>query len=142
MPVWQREKVQEVLHEGVIAAVWLAPLRERDERMNQQFDEMSATEFAVNLRGGASDLLLLDVRERDELQVSRVDGALHIPMGDIPTRQQHIDPEKHIVVMCHHGSRSAMVAAFLKRQGFERVSNLRGGIDAWSLEVDPNVPRY
>ena len=110
--------------------------------MELRIDEISATEFAAKLRGGDTDLLLLDVREREELLISRVDGAMHIPMGDIPTRQQHIDAEKHIVVMCHHGVRSAMVAAFLKRQGFERVSNLRGGIDAWSLEVDHAVPRY
>ncbi|MFN0135616.1 MAG: rhodanese-like domain-containing protein [Phycisphaerae bacterium] len=110
--------------------------------MSQTFDEIAPAIVAARLRDGDADLLLLDVREREELQFSRVEGALHIPMGEIAMRQQHIDADKHVVVMCHHGMRSAMVAAFLKKQGFERVSNLRRGIDAWSLEADASVPRY
>jgi rhodanese-related sulfurtransferase len=63
-------------------------------------------------------------------------------MGDIPSRLTELDPEAEWVVVCHHGIRSAQVAIYLARAGFDRVSNLTGGIDAWALEVDPAMPRY
>jgi len=66
-----------------------------------------------------------------------------MPMGDVPGRaHQELDPEEHIVVLCHHGVRSINVTAWLRNQGFEQAQSLRGGIDAWSAEVDPSVPRY
>lgn len=85
---------------------------------------------------------LLDVREADELALCRIAGALHIPMNDVPARLGELSREDDIVVFCHHGGRSQSVAAYLKEQGFARVRNLSGGIEAWSLEVDPTVPRY
>ena len=63
-------------------------------------------------------------------------------MGEIPTRLIELDPEADLVVVCHHGMRSAQVAQYLARSGFERVSNLSGGIDEWSATVDPATPRY
>jgi rhodanese-related sulfurtransferase len=63
-------------------------------------------------------------------------------MSDLPARVQELDPEQHVVVVCHHGVRSASVAAWLQQQGFERVQSMRGGIDRWSKEVDPTVPVY
>jgi rhodanese-related sulfurtransferase len=63
-------------------------------------------------------------------------------MREIPGRLTELDRDREIVVFCHHGSRSAMVVEFLRRQGFERAINMAGGIDAWSLVVDPEVPRY
>jgi rhodanese-related sulfurtransferase len=63
-------------------------------------------------------------------------------MGDIPSRLTELDPDNEWVVVCHHGVRSAQVAMYLARMGFERVSNLNGGIDAWSLTADPATPRY
>jgi rhodanese-related sulfurtransferase len=64
-------------------------------------------------------------------------------MGDVPVRaHQELDPEDHIVVMCHHGVRSANVAAWLQQQGFERAQSLQGGIDRWSRIIDPKVPTY
>jgi len=96
-------------------------------------------------RAAAADspeIVLLDVRELPELALSSLPEVVHIPMGDIPRRLDELDPDSAIVVMCHHGVRSMRVALFLKQQGFSDVSNLRGGIDAWSLELDPAVPRY
>jgi rhodanese-related sulfurtransferase len=82
------------------------------------------------------------VREPHEIETAKVAGSVNIPMGEIPARVQELDPEQHIVVMCHRGIRSANVAVWLQRQGFERVQSMRGGIDRWSKEVDPNVPTY
>lgn len=89
-----------------------------------------------------SEVVLLDVREPDELARASVDGAMHIPMNEIPARLDELDRDKPITVMCHGGARSMRVATFLTAQGFDRVFNLRGGIDAWSREVDSTVPRY
>ena len=88
------------------------------------------------------ECILVDVREDEELRISRIDGALHIPMNDIPRRMGEIDPRKEVIVFCHHGQRSYNVAAFLKQQGFATVKSMAGGIDAWSQEVDPAIPRY
>jgi rhodanese-related sulfurtransferase len=86
---------------------------------------------------------LLDVREPAELQVARIEGAQHMPMGDVPMRaNQELDPDAHIVVVCHHGVRSLNVTHWLRQQGFEKVQSMRGGIDRWSREIDPNVPTY
>ena len=86
---------------------------------------------------------LVDVRESWEYEVAHLAGSKHIPMGDIPARfNQELDPENHIVVVCHHGVRSMSVTAWLRQQGFEKVQSLRGGIDRWSREIDPSVPLY
>src|SRR5436309_11582322 len=94
------------------------------------------------LRSAGEQFVLLDVREPHEIATARIAGTLDIPMSDITSRVQELDPEQHIVVVCHHGIRSANVAAWLQRQGFERVQSMRGGIDRWSKEVDPAVPVY
>lgn len=90
--------------------------------------------------------VLLDVREPWEIALAsiRVPEAptLCIPMQQIPARLGELDPARPIVCVCHHGMRSAQVAAFLLRHGFDDVINLAGGIDAWSAQVDPAVPRY
>jgi rhodanese-related sulfurtransferase len=86
--------------------------------------------------------VLLDVREPEELLLARLPGALHIPMGEVPGRLHELDPDAEIVVFCHHGIRSAQVAQFLAQRDFAHVANLAGGIDAWSVSVDPSVPRY
>ncbi len=86
---------------------------------------------------------LLDVREPWEFETASIDGAKLIPMGDIPARaNQELDPEDHIVVICHHGVRSMNVTAWLRQQGFEKAQSMRGGIDAWSRDVDSTVPTY
>jgi rhodanese-related sulfurtransferase len=88
------------------------------------------------------EVLLLDVRDPAELALARLPRAVHVPMRDIPTRLAELDPERPTVVMCHTGMRSRHVAGFLLASGFKRVYNLAGGIDAWSTELDPEVPRY
>ena len=86
--------------------------------------------------------VLLDVREPWEYEKARIDGATLIPMREVPSRIGQIDDDKEVVAICHHGGRSMQVAMFLEKQGFKRVHNLVGGIDAWSRTVDPAVPLY
>ncbi|WP_028453573.1 rhodanese-like domain-containing protein [Chitinilyticum aquatile] len=86
--------------------------------------------------------VLLDVREGWEVQHCALPGITHIAMGEIPARQQELDPDAPTVVICHHGVRSYQVAMFLERSGFETVINLTGGVAAWADEVDQAFPRY
>jgi rhodanese-related sulfurtransferase len=106
--------------------------------------ELSPTEFADRWPGYArgDDVVLLDVREHDELAVAAVAGALHIPMREVPGRLAELDTQKPLVVMCHSGGRSRRVAEYLLGQGFTTVFNLKGGIDAWSTQLDSQIPRY
>ena len=94
----------------------------------------------------ASQTLLLDVREPWEVDLAAIRLAdvphKNIPLRSVPERLDELDRSQSIVCICHHGVRSLQVVAFLERQGFEFVYNLAGGIDAWSLAVDPTVPRY
>jgi rhodanese-related sulfurtransferase len=85
---------------------------------------------------------LLDVREPWEVEKASIEGSKNIPMGDVPMRVQELEPEAHIVVVCHHGVRSLSVTNWLRQQGFENVQSLRGGIDGWARTVDPHVPLY
>jgi len=102
-----------------------------------------ATEELKSLRDKAGNVTVLDVREPWEVEVAKIADSKHIPMGNIPARfSQELDPEDHIVVVCHHGVRSMNVTAWLRQQGFEKVQSLRGGIDRWSREIDPRVPVY
>lgn len=103
--------------------------------------EMTPAEFAARAEGPGAPLLL-DVREDWELEIARVDGVLHVPMGDVPARLPEIDKDREIVVMCRSGGRSAQVARFLEQQGYARVWNLAGGILAWSEQVDPTISPY
>jgi rhodanese-related sulfurtransferase len=86
---------------------------------------------------------LLDVREPWEFETARIDGAKLMPMGDVPSRaHQELDPEDHLVVVCHHGVRSMNVTVWLRQQGFEKAQSMRGGIEAWSRRVDGKVAMY
>jgi len=91
---------------------------------------------------GRDQPLLLDVREPWEWQAARLEGAKHIPMREIPARLAELDPGLPVVAICHHGGRSQQVAAFLEKNGYAKVHNLQGGVDAWSRTVDPAVPLY
>jgi rhodanese-related sulfurtransferase len=106
--------------------------------------EISAQELKQLVTSAAAkDHILLDVREPWEFETARIEGSTLMPMGDVPGRAfQEIDPEAHIVTICHHGVRSLNVAVWLRNQGFENAQSLRGGIDGWSAEIDPGVPRY
>lgn len=107
------------------------------------YASISPTELAERLKNGAT-VNLIDVREPFEYEIARIEGARLFPMSEF---QESFDgaalkPSDEIVVMCHHGVRSAHVCRYLMQNGFERVFNLDGGIDAWSAEVDRTVPRY
>ena len=96
------------------------------------------------MRDRGDQFILVDCREPDEVATAKIDGSLHIPMRDTPARLGELPTDKleRIVVHCHHGGRSLRVTQFLRQQGFENAQNMAGGIDAWSLEIDPSVPRY
>jgi rhodanese-related sulfurtransferase len=86
--------------------------------------------------------LLLDVRTADELRMAALPGALNVPMREIPSRLAELPTDEPIVVLCHHGERSARVAGFLVANGFKDVYNVDGGIDAYAREIDPSIARY
>ena len=90
--------------------------------------------------------VVLDVREVPELRAASVRpqgfGLVTIPMNEVPARLGELDPGTPVACLCHHGARSMRVAMFLDHNGFATVANIAGGIDAWSLERDPAVPRY
>ncbi len=92
----------------------------------------------------SEDFLLLDCRERDEHALARIAGATLMPMSELGARVAELLPhrQRRIVVHCHHGGRSSQVVEWLRQQSFTRAQNLSGGIDEWSLQVDPTVPRY
>ncbi|GIW54362.1 MAG: rhodanese domain protein [Nitrospiraceae bacterium] len=87
-------------------------------------------------------LVLLDVREPWEHSLAKIEGSILIPLGTLPQSLDKLDRQAEIIAYCHHGMRSADAAGFLLQQGFANVKNLVGGIDAWSVQVDPSVPRY
>lgn len=98
----------------------------------------------VALRESGQEFLLLDVREEDEYAIAKIDGSMLIPMSQLRDRvgdlEEHRD--RMIVVHCHHGGRSMQVTQALRNDGFKKVQNMAGGIDQWSVQIDPSVPRY
>jgi rhodanese-related sulfurtransferase len=103
--------------------------------------EITPAEAATLITAGKARLI--DVREPWEFATAQIPGSLLIPMGDVAARaHQELDPDERLVVVCHHGMRSMNVAVWLRNQGFENAQSLGGGIDAWSAEIDPAVPRY
>lgn len=105
------------------------------------FKSVTPEDFAERRKRG-EELLLIDVREQEEFEIARVEGAKLLPLSRFNEWASTLDPAREIVFMCHHGVRSAQVCAVLSRQGFDKLYNLTGGIERWSKEVDPNVPRY
>jgi len=87
-------------------------------------------------------IILLDVREPWEHSMAKIDGSILIPLGTLPQSLDKLDRAAEIVAHCHHGMRSADAVGFLLQQGFTNVKNLVGGIDAWSLQIDPTIARY
>ncbi len=90
-------------------------------------------------------LLFLDVREPEEFSITHLDNSQLVPMAAVPAELQRIEAladDADLVILCHHGVRSLQVAAWLRQQGIENCFSLTGGIDAWSREIDPAVPRY
>lgn len=85
---------------------------------------------------------VLDVREPWEVAVAAFGGSIHIPMRQLPFSLEQLPTDKDLVVICHHGIRSLRVMAWLRQNGFERVTSLRGGVQAWADRIDPSMPRY
>ncbi|GAB4349927.1 MAG: rhodanese-like domain-containing protein [Immundisolibacter sp.] len=105
--------------------------------------ELSVQALQAALASGrAADWQIIDVREPWEHAICALDGALRVPMNDLPRRLQELEPTRSTVVLCHHGVRSFQVARWLEQLGFTDVANLTGGIDAWAREVDPDMPSY
>jgi rhodanese-related sulfurtransferase len=106
-------------------------------------DDLEITPAEVKQRLDRGEkLVLIDVRELWEFSVCRIAGAKLIPMGTVPANLQALDTDDEIVVYCHHGVRSLDVTVWLRGQGVEGAKSLAGGIERWSVEIDPNVPRY
>ena len=103
--------------------------------------EISAPE-AVILRNNNKDTVFLDVREHSELAICRIEGALHIPMGEVPERHKALPRDAPLVVLCHHGMRSLNVVQYLETKGFQNAINLAGGIHAWAVDVDLEMKQY
>jgi len=103
--------------------------------------EISPREVKERLDRGEK-LLLVDVREPHEHALCRIEGASLIPMGAIPANLQKLDSDEDVICFCHHGMRSLDVANWLRHQGVTTAKSMAGGIDRWSTEIDPTVPRY
>lgn len=102
---------------------------------------ITVEELKVKQDAGES-FRLIDVREQQEYQHCRIPGAELKPLGQIAQWIHELDPNEELILQCHHGMRSQRACLMLASQGFTNVKNLTGGIDAWSLQVDPSVPRY
>ena len=101
-----------------------------------------APQLVSDLRVKGESFTLLDVREDYERDICKIQNDLHIPMGEIQTRISEIDQDKPVVVYCHHGNRSMVVAKMLKANGFSMVSSLDGGIARWASDVEPDMEKY
>ena len=106
------------------------------------FRTITPAQARDRLRDAPTDFVLLDCREPEEWALASVPGTLNLAMPDIPKRHGELDKTKEIAVLCHHGNRSAVVAAFLDRLGFPRTASVGGGIDAWSRTLDTSIPTY
>jgi rhodanese-related sulfurtransferase len=105
--------------------------------------QINASQLAQWLADPAREKpMLLDVREPWEYDLCRIPDARSMPMRAVPARFAELDREAEIVVICHHGARSFLVAMFLEQQGFARLHNLHGGVAAWAQTVDPSMPTY
>jgi rhodanese-related sulfurtransferase len=106
--------------------------------------EIAPSEVKRRLDAGEK-LHLIDVREQNEFAIARIDGSSLIPMRQVPGELQSLEAradEAPLIVFCHHGVRSLNVVNWLRNQGLEACQSMAGGIDAWSLTIDPSVPRY
>ncbi|MDY7020612.1 MAG: rhodanese-like domain-containing protein [Cyanobacteriota bacterium] len=108
--------------------------------------EITVEELGHRLQAGSETLQLVDVREPEEVEIAEVEGFINLPLSEFnqwsDQIHSHLDLEKETLVMCHHGMRSAQMCYWLMRQGFTNVKNIRGGIDAYSVLVDSDIPRY
>jgi rhodanese-related sulfurtransferase len=104
--------------------------------------EEIAPEELQRRQAGGSPPRLIDVREPWEVAIAAIPGAANIPLSELPRRLGELDPQADTVIMCKAGGRSMRAAMFLASQGFGRVANLTGGIDAWTRDIDPSLQPY
>lgn len=104
--------------------------------------ELTTDECQAYLQQPGETPLLLDVREPWEFKLVHLEGSRLIPMRQIPQAINELDPDQETIVICHHGIRSRQVALFLEHNGFTNVINLRGGLDAWARDTDPQMATY
>ena len=104
--------------------------------------EKTVLEINEILNDDSNTAMILDVREKWEYDICHIKESVHIPMGQIAERKDELNMEDTIIVVCHHGIRSRMVAKFLDASGFIDVINLSGGVDSWSKEIDQSMPKY
>ncbi|SFS13296.1 Rhodanese-related sulfurtransferase [Granulicella pectinivorans] len=98
---------------------------------------------AAALLASPNPPVLIDVREKWEFDTAHIENALLMPMGDVPSRaHQDLDEDEPILVLCHHGARSLNVTMWLRQQGFSQAQSIAGGIESWSRQIDPTIPRY
>ena len=103
--------------------------------------EISPIDLAARLARGDA-LTILDVREQWEYEIVHLEGSVLLPLSELTHGSASLDKDAEYIALCHHGMRSEMAASWLRNQGFTRVINLDGGIDAYSVEVDPSLARY
>ncbi|MEC7595941.1 MAG: rhodanese-like domain-containing protein [Pseudomonadota bacterium] len=103
-------------------------------------EDLGPKEFQQALN--ENEVFLIDVREKWEFEICKIDGAVNLPMSTISETYSDLDSSLNYSLYCHHGVRSMQVANFLLSNGFNTLFNLRGGIDAWSKEIDDSVERY
>ena len=105
-------------------------------------EEITAAELKERIDAG-ENVQLIDVRQPEEYAFAKIEGAKLIPLGELPSRFGELDPTREIIFQCKSGVRSARAVEFLQQSGWKgSLKNLRGGITAWSNEVDPKVPKY
>jgi rhodanese-related sulfurtransferase len=98
---------------------------------------------AATLLASPNPPILVDVREQWEFNTAHIENSLLMPMGEVPARaHQELDEDEPILVLCHHGARSLNVTMWLRQQGFAQAQSIAGGIESWSRQIDPTIPRY
>ena len=108
---------------------------------NKKYIEIDANELAAQLKNKISPIII-DVREEFELEISKLEGAIHIPMNDLPNRLNELDIDQDYIIMCRTGVRSAQICEFLINNNFKSIANLIGGINEWVQKIDPSQPVY
>jgi rhodanese-related sulfurtransferase len=116
-------------------------MHDHDEGSAGEDWDITATELAERLKQG-NRLRIIDVREPHELEISHIEGATLIPLGQLASRMHELDSAEEIVLMCKVGTRSVRALDVLYSAGFRKMKNLKGGINAWAREVDPSLPIY
>ena len=111
------------------------------KQMQQASHDIGVHQLA-EMRNDGAPHLVLDIREPEELAVCVINGSVTIPMQRVPDELEGLPRENPLIVVCHHGMRSAMVTEFLRKNGFDNAWNLAGGIDAWSRQIEPDMLRY